>query len=80
LVTPSVDVIAYDSALDDLERALVAHRLRELPSPPRAPNRSGAVAMCACGRRIRIAPAVLALGPVLCGICVQPFRESSSGH
>jgi hypothetical protein len=73
-------IIAYDSALADLERALLAHRLRERPSPPRAPNRSGAVAMCACGRRIRIAPGVLALGPVLCGVCVQPFRESFSGH
>jgi hypothetical protein len=71
--------VVYGSALAELERALIAHRFGELPSP-RAPGRNGAVAMCACGRRIRIAPAVLGLGPVLCGVCAQPFSQSSCAH
>jgi hypothetical protein len=70
----------YCSTLAQLEHALIAHRFSEPASPPRMPRRNGAAAMCACGRRIRIAPAVLALGPVLCGVCAQPFSESSSGR
>jgi hypothetical protein len=77
---PAPTAVGYGSALAELESALIAHRFSELPSPPCMPARNGAVATCACGRRIRIAPAVLALGPVLCGVCVQPFSESSSGH
>lgn len=30
-------------------------------------------AMCGCGRRMRMAPSVLAQGPVLCGLCGQGF-------
>ena len=29
--------------------------------------------VCGCGRRIRVAPTVLALGPIECGVCDQPF-------
>ncbi|HJV08292.1 MAG TPA: hypothetical protein VJ653_01365, partial [Acidimicrobiales bacterium] len=37
-------------------------------------------ARCGCGRRMRMAPSVLAAGPVLCGICgneFQPARAAS---
>jgi len=37
------------------------------------PRRSGA-AMCGCGRRMRMAPSVLAAGPVLCGLCGHEFQ------
>jgi hypothetical protein len=30
-------------------------------------------ALCACGRRMRMAPSVLAQGPVLCGLCGDEF-------
>jgi hypothetical protein len=30
-------------------------------------------ATCGCGRRLRMAPSVLAQGPVLCGVCDEPF-------
>jgi len=28
---------------------------------------------CVCGRRIRVAPTVLAAGPITCGICGTDF-------
>ena len=31
-------------------------------------------AMCGCGRRMRMAPSVLAAGPVLCGLCGNEFQ------
>ncbi len=37
---------------------------RSTASPP---------AMCGCGRRLRMAPSVLAQGPVVCGLCGQDF-------
>jgi hypothetical protein len=39
-------------------------------------NRNGgsnAVATCGCGRRLRMAPSVLAAGPVTCGLCGDEF-------
>ena len=44
-------------------------------------RRSGA-AMCGCGRRMRMAPSVLAAGPVVCGLCGKEFeagRQVSAG-
>jgi hypothetical protein len=44
-------------------------------------RRSGA-AVCGCGRRMRMAPSVLAAGPVLCGLCGTEFdvgRQISAG-
>ena len=40
----------------------------------RAPRtRNGVGAACGCGRRLRIAPTVLAQGPVVCGLCGSEF-------
>ncbi|WP_198950223.1 hypothetical protein [Kineosporia sp. A_224] len=36
-------------------------------------SRNGTAARCACGRRIRVTASVLALGPITCGLCGQPF-------
>jgi len=33
-------------------------------------------AICGCGRRIRMAPSVLARGPVVCGLCGREFSTS----
>jgi hypothetical protein len=52
-------------------RALTVHRAGEPTRPSRRPD--SRPCLCACGRRIRIAPAVLALGPVICGLCSEPF-------
>ena len=38
-----------------------------------AGSRNGTAARCGCGRRIRVTASVLALGPITCGICGQPF-------
>ncbi|MEZ5265241.1 MAG: hypothetical protein R2755_26475 [Acidimicrobiales bacterium] len=35
-------------------------------------------ASCTCGRRLRMAPSVLAQGPVLCGLCGSEFQTGSA--
>ncbi|MBI4940534.1 MAG: hypothetical protein HY830_07305 [Actinobacteria bacterium] len=42
------------------------------------PSRNGAAARCGCGRRIRVTASVLALGPITCGLCGQPFSTSDT--
>jgi hypothetical protein len=40
-------------------------------------SRTSALAQCGCGRRLRMAPTVLAAGPVLCGLCGAEFAGGS---
>jgi hypothetical protein len=40
-----------------------------------------ALAVCGCGRKVRVAPTVLAAGPIVCGLCEREFtsgREQSA--
>lgn len=37
-------------------------------------------AVCGCGRKLRMAPSVLAQGPVLCGLCAQEFTTGHAAH
>lgn len=39
-----------------------------------AGSRRPSAAVCGCGRRMRMAPSVLAAGPVLCGLCGKEFE------
>jgi len=43
-----------------------------------AGSRNGAAARCGCGRRIRVTASILALGPITCGVCGQPFTTPSA--
>ena len=68
---PDTTAQQYASAIAALDPALTAHRIGE---PSRPPRRAGSLAcVCGCGRRIRLAPAVLARGPIVCGSCWKPF-------
>jgi hypothetical protein len=62
----------YVHSLDQLGAALGLYRASEplvaggkTTTPP---------CLCACGRRSRVAPSVLADGPITCGICHTPFQ------
>jgi hypothetical protein len=70
---PAETLELYRQPLAALAAALVSYRLAEsaLPSPRRARNLEAAV--CGCNRRIRVATSTLAAGPVICGLCGQPF-------
>jgi hypothetical protein len=43
----------------------------------RPSSNNGHACRCQCGRRIRVAPSVLALGPITCGLCGSPFTPTT---
>jgi hypothetical protein len=69
LPTPTVD--AYARTIVRLDTAIQAWREGERAARP--PSRNLALAVCSCERRIRVAPATFEQGPIVCGLCAQPF-------
>ena len=64
----------WADAIARLEAAAASHR--KIIRAPRQPSPSGALlARCKCGRRIRVAPTVLAVAPIRCGRCKTAFKE-----
>jgi hypothetical protein len=45
------------------------------PAAPARPK-NGLSVVCGCGRRVRVAQSVLELGPIICGVCNQPFEAA----
>ncbi len=74
---PAATAGRYARAITELEAALTAYRASE-PARPSRPS-STVACVCSCGRRIRIAPSVLAVGPVICGVCAEVFVPPTSG-
>jgi hypothetical protein len=68
----------YREVLDDLAAALSAYRHPEMAGPGSARKNNNALACaCACSRRIRVAKAVLDLGPITCTICDTDFEPEN---
>jgi hypothetical protein len=77
---PEPTAARYVEMLAELGAALVLWRRAEQPSPA-GPGRSrnALACSCACGRRIRVAPSVLELAPIVCARCAQPFQPEDDG-
>ncbi|MCO5167852.1 MAG: hypothetical protein M9894_16025 [Planctomycetes bacterium] len=80
-------VEAYREALADLREVLIGHRAPEAEAAGGAGGSAGGAAggaragaptriraVCGCDRRVYVAPGVLELGPIVCGVCEEPFR------
>jgi hypothetical protein len=67
---------AYTSQLEELQTALVLWRRQEHRIGTGTRARNLLAAACGCGRRIRVAKAILAEAPILCGACQQPFEPA----
>lgn len=65
----------YAEQVATLASAITAYRHAEGPAGGggKAKSRNNIVATCACPRRIRVARAVLAQAPILCGACDTEF-------
>jgi len=64
----------YAGAIKQLGEALVAHIPAVAPADSKPPaDRNNVKAVCPCGRTVRASRAVLAEGPIVCGICGDEF-------
>lgn len=62
----------YAGELAQLAAAITTFRRDEVPNG-KTKSRNNVVATCACPRRIRVARAVLAAAPIICGACEAEF-------
>ncbi len=67
---------SYTVTLADLGQALRMHRTAEAVRGGRQSNNNPKPSVCDCGRRIRVAVAVLAAGPITCGLCGTDFAAA----
>jgi hypothetical protein len=65
----------YAQVIAGLSNAITVYRRHEVPvgGSPGPGGATTVACVCACPRRIRVAPGVLARGPILCAVCRQPF-------
>jgi hypothetical protein len=75
---PEATARRYARELEQLRRAFTLYRRREARVTAtrggRASSNNGVACVCACPRRIRVARAVLELGPIVCGVCEEAFE------
>ena len=76
---PAITRDAYARVIEQLGLALRLHRAPETtgvgtkkPTPPPC--------VCGCGRRIRVAPSVLEVGPITCRVCGEDFAPDQPDH
>jgi hypothetical protein len=76
---PPATVEAYADVLPGLARALTHWRTSEPTGPDtgRASSNNPIPCECACDRRIRVALSTLLAGPIVCGLCDQPFTPTT---
>jgi len=70
---PPSTAAAYANEIRALDEAITAVRRHEPTGEGRSRSRTVPLALCACPRRIRVAPSVLAAGAIVCAVCEQPF-------
>ena len=64
----------YADTLAELGAALRLFRAIEAPGAAGGRSKTPPPCVCGCGRRIRVAPSVLAAGPIVCGVCETEFE------
>lgn len=73
---PDSTQASYAATLERLGAALRLVRAVE-PTGSGATKKTPPACVCGCGRRIRVAPSVLAAGPIVCGVCETNFEPDT---
>ena len=73
---------AYAEVVAELSVAMSAYRHADTFTNGRGKTSSGRVRAleCSCGRRIRVALATVAEGPIMCGLCDHPFVSDDTDN
>jgi hypothetical protein len=73
---PDATAAAYASTIAELDDAITLHRRSEA-LPARAGGANLVPAVCACPRRIRVAPGTLSQGAIICAVCAHEFQAAA---
>jgi hypothetical protein len=75
---PDLTAADYAAEVDELDQALIAYRLADVPNGKPKTN-NGIVAECGCqpARKIRLSRSTYDLGPIYCGLCEQSFTSTT---
>ncbi len=73
---PEATRVDYAATIAELGAALRMCRAVELPTDT-AKSKTPPPCVCGCGRRIRVAPSVLAAGAITCSICDTTFEPDT---
>lgn len=87
---PEIAAWDYRKEITTLERAMLAHRRHELTpgdaepgteddeggedKPARKSNNNGVSMSCPCGRKLRVSNKERDRGPIICGLCMEPYE------
>lgn len=77
---PQATADAYSHQVAALGAAITAYRTREFsvgPAGGRTSNNNPIALTCGCGRRIRAAATTIEAGPIVCGLCGEPFEAAT---
>ncbi|MEJ7773161.1 MAG: hypothetical protein WKF51_14770 [Geodermatophilaceae bacterium] len=74
---PQSTAVAYGDLVDQLGQTLTTHRRPEFLGlrGGRTNSNNPLACSCRCPRRIRVAPEVLAAGPIVCSVCAGAFVQ-----
>jgi hypothetical protein len=70
---------AYAHVAEVLDAALRAYRHPDVYGPGKTTSRNGVVLVCPCERKVRASTTVATQGPVICGLCQNPFLPENDG-
>jgi len=70
---PDTTADSYRHAIDALDAAIVAYRLTDIGTVSKKTN-NGVVAVCECGRKLRVSRSTFEVGPIVCGVCNAEFE------
>lgn len=70
---PDATAARYSAEVEALAAAISAYRRAEPGTEGRTSNNNGRALVCGCGRKIRASRSVVEAGPILCGLCGDPF-------
>jgi hypothetical protein len=73
-VLPQATRDEYAATISMLGDALRLFRSAEITGGTTSKPNNPPACVCSCGRRIRVAPSVLAAGPITCGVCGTDFE------
>ena len=71
---PDETAASYRAVIDALDAAIVAYRLTDIAGAGKTKTNNGVVAVCECGRKLRVSRSTFEVGPIVCGVCNAEFE------